>query len=188
MDRDLLDAARIGVEHLDLEAAGPGTSSPRTGSAADLRHQIAAERIDLLAPPRRRRIRRRRPRSTSSRLARASATNEPSGWRDHAGRLVLVVLVGDIADDLLDDVLDRDEAVGAAVFVDHQREMDARGLHLGEQVDRRHRRRHEQDLAHDLGRRQRHREIDRLEIEAGRQRLLALRRCLSRLDRGARRS
>ena len=69
---------------------------------------------------------------------------------------VLVVLVGDLADDLLDDVLDRDEAVGAAIFVDHQRQMDARRLHARQQIDRPHRGRHEQDFAHDLGRRQRH--------------------------------
>ena len=95
------------------------------------------------------------------------------------------MLVLDLADDLLDDVLDRDEAVGAAIFVDHQRQMDARRLHAREQVDRRHRRRHEQDLAHDLGRRQRHRQIDGLEIEAGGERLLAL-GVLVRVDRGAR--
>ena len=98
-----------------------------------------------------------------------------------------VVLVGDFADDLLDDVLDRSEAVGAAVFVHHQRQMDARGLHARQQVDRPHRRRHEQDFAHDLGRRQRHCEVDGLEVEAGRQRLLAL-GILGRIDRGARRS
>ena len=83
----------------------------------------------------------------------------------HRGQFVLVVLVGDVADDLLDDVLHRNQAVGAAVFVDHQREMDARRLHLLQQVERRHRRRHEQHLAHDLGRRQRHREIDGVEVE-----------------------
>ena len=36
-------------------------------------------------------------------------------------RFVLVVFIGDLADDLLDDVLDRDQAVAAAIFVDHQR-------------------------------------------------------------------
>ena len=45
------------------------------------------------------------------------------------------MLVVDLADDFLDDVLDRDHAFGAAIFVDDQREMDAGRLHLGEQVD-----------------------------------------------------
>ena len=45
-------------------------------------------------------------------------------------RLVAVVLVVDLADDLFDDILDRDQPVGAAIFVDHQREMDAQRLHL----------------------------------------------------------
>ena len=52
--------------------------------------------------------------------------------------------------------------------------MDAAGLHPREQVDHRHRRRHEQHLADDLGGGKRRREIDRLEIETGRERLLAL--------------
>ena len=38
-------------------------------------------------------------------------------------RLLHVVLVGDLADDLLDDVLDRDQAGGAAVLVDDDRDV-----------------------------------------------------------------
>ena len=57
------------------------------------------------------------------------------------------MLVGDVAHDLLDDVLDRDQAVGAAIFVDHQRQMGVGGLHLEQQIQRPHRRRHEQDGA-----------------------------------------
>ncbi len=55
--------------------------------------------------------------------------------------LVLVVLVLDVADDLLEQVLDGDEAVDAAIFVDHHRHVDARGLHLLQQHADRHRRR-----------------------------------------------
>src|SRR3546814_1392974 len=44
------------------------------------------------------------------------------GLRPHAGD-GQVVLVGDIADDLLQDVLQRHHALQAAVFVDDQREM-----------------------------------------------------------------
>ena len=65
-----------------------------------------------------------------------------------AGRLLgpqvalgLVVLVGDVADDLLEQVLEGDEAVDAAVFVDDQRHVDVRGLHPLEQDPDRHRRR-----------------------------------------------
>ena len=47
------------------------------------------------------------------------------------------VLVGDLADDLLEDVLDGDQAGGAAVLVDDDRDVDALGLHLAQQlVDR----------------------------------------------------
>ena len=42
----------------------------------------------------------------------------------------LVVLVGDVADDQLDQILDRDETVATAIFVDNQRQVNARRLHL----------------------------------------------------------
>ncbi len=67
----------------------------------------------------------------------------------HLGRGVLVVLVGDVADDGLDQVLDRDQAVDAAVFVDHQRHVGALLAHLQQQVEHRDRRHHEQRLAFD---------------------------------------
>ena len=89
-------------------------------------------------------------------------------------RLVAVVLVVDLADDLFDDVLDRHQAVGAAIFIHHQRQMNARGLHLRQQIDRAHRWRHEKQFPNDVGLRQRQREIDRTQIETGGQRLLAL--------------
>ena len=62
------------------------------------------------------------------------------------GRLLLVMLVPDLADQLLQNVLHRDDAAGAAVFVDHDGNMGlgllelfeqlADGLHL-QRVDRR---------------------------------------------------
>ena len=52
----------------------------------------------------------------------------PSGIAAHAGdRLVLADrFLGHLADDLLDDVLQRDQALQRAVLVDHQGEMVAR--------------------------------------------------------------
>ena len=46
------------------------------------------------------------------------------------GLLGDVVLVVDVADDLLDQVLEGDDAVGAAVLVDHDREVVALAAHL----------------------------------------------------------
>ena len=48
------------------------------------------------------------------------------------------MLILDLADDLLHHVLHGDEAVGAAIFVNDEREMDARRLHGDEQIHRRH--------------------------------------------------
>ena len=70
--------------------------------------------------------------------------------------LVLVVLVFDIADDHLDDVLDRSQAVGAAIFVDDERHMRARRLHFHQKIERRHRRRHEENRTQNAGFRQGH--------------------------------
>ena len=75
-------------------------------------------------------------------------------------RLDIVVLVLDIAHDDLDDILDRDETVGPAIFVDHERHMRARRLHSHEKIKRRHGRRDEQHRADDAGGLQRDGEID----------------------------
>ena len=56
----------------------------------------------------------------------------------HRGTLLFVVLVGDIADNELDQIFHRDQSVAAAVLVDHQREMNAGCLHLRQQIERRH--------------------------------------------------
>src|SRR5262245_58891156 len=48
-DPHALHPPRIGVEHLDLEITGPGNQLAAHRHAADKRHQIAAERFDLLA-------------------------------------------------------------------------------------------------------------------------------------------
>ena len=69
----------------------------------------------------------------------------------HARVLVEIVLVLDLADDDLDQILERDESVGPAVFVDDQRHLRAARLHALQQSARRHRRRHEEHRPHQLG-------------------------------------
>src|SRR5439155_18855546 len=48
-DTQALDAPWVGVEHLDLESAGPRNHFAADRQPADMRHQIAAERFDVLA-------------------------------------------------------------------------------------------------------------------------------------------
>jgi hypothetical protein len=67
---------------------------------------------------------------------------------DGGGRAVVLVL--DLADDLLDDVLERDDPGGAAVLVHHDRELAAPLLHLAQQVVDALGLRHEVRLAHEL--------------------------------------
>ncbi len=52
------------------------------------------------------------------------------------GRQLPVVLVGDLPDDLLQDVLDGHQPGRAAVLVDHHRDVDVVALHLAQQVPR----------------------------------------------------
>src|ERR1700694_1750187 len=46
-DAQSLHPPRIGVEHLDLEVAGPRNHFAAHRQAADMRHQIAAQRFDF---------------------------------------------------------------------------------------------------------------------------------------------
>ena len=68
----------------------------------------------------------------------------------HRRDLVGVVLVGDLADDLLEHVLDGDQARDRAVFVDQQRHVVAVALHLAQQRVQRLGVRHEHRRAHHL--------------------------------------
>ena len=62
---------------------------------------------------------------------------QPVVERGQQPGLGLVMLVLDLADDLLDHILDRHQALGAAEFVDDDGEMGALGAHPGEQIDAR---------------------------------------------------
>src|SRR6476660_8579583 len=66
-------------------------------------------------------------------------------------RRLVVVFVADVADDLLDDVLDGHHARGAAVFVDHQRGLQAVGTQLSHHVVAVQGRRHPGDGLHQAG-------------------------------------
>ncbi len=71
----------------------------------------------------------------------------------HLRRVVMLVL--DIADDLLDQVLERDEALGARIFVEHDRQMDVLLPHVGEQIERAARHRRVERLADEASERRR---------------------------------
>src|SRR3546814_13179372 len=71
-----------------------------------------------------------------------------------------VVLVLDLPDDLLDQVLDRHQAVDAAEFVDNQGHVDARQAHLQQQIEHPHRWRHHQDAPHQVDQVDRKRDVE----------------------------
>ena len=63
------------------------------------------------------------------------------------------MLVRDVADDGLDQILDRHQPVDAAILVHHQRHVDARLAHLQQQLQHRHAGHHQQGAAKDGGHR-----------------------------------
>src|SRR3954463_10840663 len=76
--------------------------------------------------------------------AHAAVVERLDPWR------LPVVLIGDLADDLLEDVLDRHQSRGAAVLVDDDRDMALLGLHLPQQLIDRFGLRDEVSRAHPL--------------------------------------
>ena len=70
---------------------------------------------------------------TSSTASRAF-TRELARCQPLDRRLLDVVLVDDLADQLLDQVLEGDQPGGAAVLVDHDRHVELLGLHLPHQL------------------------------------------------------
>ena len=150
VDAHPLDAAGVGVEDLELVAAGRRDQLAAHRDAADQAEDQPADGVDVLAV-----------------LAGGEIGADGGGQfvevgagvgeeaavavgNDRRARL-LVVLVLDVADDHLDGVLHRHQAVGAAVLVDDQRHLHAARLHVGKERGNRHRGRHEQDVAHEIG-------------------------------------
>src|SRR6202035_1592782 len=98
-DTQALDAPRIGIEHFDLVMAGAGDHLAADRQAADMGHQIAAQRLDFLAGL-----------AGDEILAdyRADVVEAGAGVGDEGiirlphdrRRLVAVMLVVDLADDL----------------------------------------------------------------------------------------
>src|SRR4029079_2512638 len=105
------DATALGLEHLDVETVEIELL-PDHGHAAELRQQVAADRAEALA------------RDVDAQPAVQLGDGDLPAEHEHAVPLVLdglgldVVLVPDLADDLLEQILNRNQAPGAAVFVD----------------------------------------------------------------------
>ena len=96
---------------------------PLADAPARARRARARSRRRSRSPRARSRRRAARPASSMATLALKTKTSSPSST---IGSALDVVLVANLADELLDDVLDGDEAGGAAVLVDDDRQLDCR--------------------------------------------------------------
>ena len=120
------------------------TVSPAFGDVAELlQHQTADGLVFALGRP------------ESGRVGHLVDAQQPRHLPAVAGRHHIgcgfVVFVADVADDLLDQVLDRDHAGGAAVFVDHQRGLQPVGPDLRHHVVAVQRRGHHRDRLRQIG-------------------------------------
>ena len=181
MNLQLLHAPGIGIENLELDARRMVDQFAPRRHTPKHREDQTADRIDIrllgigdeLQP---------RCFSSSSIGVRAAAMMPSFGSDDDIRFLVVIVLVFDVADDLLDKVFDRHDAVRSAILIDDERHVNARRLHADQQVDGGHRGRHVENLAADFHRRNRPAEIEVLQIEALRRRRLG---CAVRNSRSA---
>ena len=137
---------------------GCSTISPGLRHVAGEHDGEAAERVDILLDRAEARVDR-----LGDVLELGAGVGVPDAVleRDQHARRLLVMLVLDLADDLLDHVLDRDQPLGAAELVDDDGEVDALGAHPREQVEHAHRFGHVERLAQQrrdvVGRRRRRR-------------------------------
>ena len=122
-----MDAPPLGFEHFDVETV---EREPLTGGrdAPDTREHVAADRLEPVLVDR-----------------HAEAVGHRAGihLRAEDVRLIVftnhglgfaVVFITDLADELLDDVLDRDEPGGAAVFVHDDGQLEPPLLELAQKV------------------------------------------------------
>ena len=127
--RELMHAPRIGLRHLEMEAAELGFFAG-FGQMAHFAGDHAADGVELVVAE----LAAEALVEIGDRRQRADQEAAVGLRLDQFGfGLVDIVLVVDVADDLLEHVLDRDEAGDAAVFVDDDRHVVAREAEFLEQ-------------------------------------------------------
>ena len=147
-DQDPFDPAWIGIEHLEFEAAGVRDDLAARRNTVEKREDQPAERVDVLSPVFVEKFEAEVFLKVFNFHPRVGFEGAVRPFRQ-AWRQDLVMLVLDLADNFLDQIFDGDHAVGAAIFIDHDRHMRAGVPHLHQEVENLHRGRHEQEFAHD---------------------------------------
>ena len=121
MDGQALHAALIGIEDLEAEPVRALHHLSQRRDAAGERDDQATQRIDVVGDLIAGQIDAGGSLQLGQRRAGVRREAVLAGRDDW--RLLEIMLVLDIADDDLDQVLDRDEAVGPAIFVDDERDI-----------------------------------------------------------------
>lgn len=140
MNSQPLDATRIGVQNLELYAALVRDELAFDWNAPQMRHDEAADGIDLALVVRLQQLHSEMRLELVDWRARLRDQARPRILGDIGG-LLDIIFVLDVTDHLLDEILDGRKAVRPAVLVDDERNVIARRLHPNEQVHGRHGRR-----------------------------------------------
>jgi hypothetical protein len=165
MNANLLHPARIGFEDLEFEATVMAYQLAADRHPPEHGEDKAAERVGILLAPGRQEAAMNQRFDVLDRGAGIGHIHSLAGLAKL--RLGFVMLIGDVADDLLDQVLDAHQPVGPAIFVDHDGHVDAGGLHFHEQVGGAHRWRHEQQGPYQPGLPYRNRKVLRPQDHSG---------------------
>ncbi len=164
-DTHFLYPARIDFQHVEFVARNCLNDLAANRNAPENREDQTADRIDVLAML-----------ANFERRADLCGQFLQIGACIHDEHAVgffgdhdffVVMFVFDIADDHFDNVFQRDQTIGAAIFVDDQSHLDMGRLHPRHQSARHHGWRHEQDLAHEIEFTDRLGEIDAAHVELG---------------------
>ena len=142
------DALFVAGDHFQFPAAFVVQHRARAGHCFGQHEGEAAQRADVFLDDRQPRIDQR---GNIVEFGAGIGFPHPAVERgeQRLGRVVMLVL--DFAGDLLDQIFEGDDPVGARIFVDHHRQMDPARTHVVKHVERVARLRHEQRLAQQRG-------------------------------------
>jgi hypothetical protein len=114
MDSDLLHPPRVGLEDLEFEAAVVATQLTTDRTATEHGEDETAERVGILLAPGRQKAAVDQGFHLLDRGAGIGNEHAVASLAELGFRIVM--LVGDVADDLLDEILDADQTVSPAIF------------------------------------------------------------------------
>ena len=145
-DANLADAARICFQHMEFITRYSLHHFAANRNTAENREDQPADCIDILTMLAND--------ESGTDLFRNLIKIGPGIGNEYTFRLfddhhfIIVMLVFNVADNHLDDIFQRNQTIGSAIFINDKGNLDALRLHPAHQIIGKHRWRHEQDRPH----------------------------------------